>query len=238
MDSEPLAWREVIFRVFDGFEAQRDVSPDWLVNPDTGRALKLNYFYPVIGVAVRLEGLRGRQQRLRPDEFEQRQLNEREQAREKLCEEHGVRLLRFNVYDDIPGIMDAIRSTLAWALRQAAKAELAGPDKLALVELLRQARARFDEMRAAVRSPNDLNTWAELWVDRAYRETRADPRPTARGPVPRYALNMHVHHPELGAGRVIGLTDEDGDQIVTVHFDSGQDRQFLAEFVVDKLRPV
>ena len=52
------------------------------------------------------------------------------------------------------------------------------------------------------------------------------------------SLNMHVSHPDFGDGRVISLTDEDGDQIVTVHFDSGDDRQFLAQFVVDKLRPI
>lgn len=237
MDTEQFAWREVITRVFEGFTAERDITPTWLVNPETGRPLKLNYLYPDIGVAVRLEGLRGRQQRRGPDERERALQRERETARERLCEERGVRLLRFAVHDEPADILRAIQATLAWALRQAAKAELPQERKIELMERLRAARARFDQVRPAIRSANDLNTWAELWIDRSYREARAAPQPVVRGPVPRYVLNMRVRHPDFGAGRVTGLTDEDGDQIVTVRFESGEERQFLAHLVTDKLRP-
>jgi hypothetical protein len=238
MEVEQFAWREIVSRVFEGFEAQRDLAPDWLVNPETGRLLKLNYYYPEIGVAVRLEGLRGRQQRREPDEVEYKRRQEREAARERLCEERGMRLLRFDVYDEPPEVYHAFQSALAWALRQVAKSDLPSEGKLALMDRLRAARERLDEIRTAARTTRDLKTWADLWVDRAYRETRAAPGPAPKGPVPRYVLNMHVRHPEFGTGHVIAMTDEDGDQIITVRFDNGDDRQFLAQYVADKLRPV
>ncbi len=238
MDSEQFAWREIVTRVFEGLEVKRDVTPSWLVNPETGRPLKLNYLYPEAGIAVRIEGLRGREQRQGPDEIERQQQRQRESARERLCEEHGVRLVRFDVYDDPQDTFRAVHSALAWALRQVTTSDLEPEAKLALVEVLRGARQRGEEIRGRVRSPRDLQTWADLWVDRAYQEVRSAPAPAARGPLPRYVLNMRVSHPDFGPGRVTALSDEDGDQIITVRFENGDERQFLAHLVVDKLRPV
>jgi hypothetical protein len=238
MDTEQFAWREIVSRIFEGFEVQRDVAPTWMTNPDTGRLLKLNYLYPQIKVAVRLEGLRGPAQQREPDELELSRQQERESARERLCEQQGLRLLSFNVYDEPHDAFMAIQAALAWAMRQAATAADPQEDKLRLVEQLRQARARADEIRARSRTSRDLKTWADLWVDRAYREARTSPRPVSSGPAPRYALSMRLRHPDFGTGRVIALSDEEGDQIVTVRFDNGDERQFLAQLVTDKLRPV
>ncbi|NPV07819.1 MAG: hypothetical protein HPY83_07630 [Anaerolineae bacterium] len=238
MDTEQFAWREIIARVFEGLEIQRDPSPPWLINPDTRRPLKLNYLLPEVGLAIRTEGLRGRQQRRGPDEQERQQQEEREAIRERLCEERGIRLLRFDVYDEPADVFRALNSALAWAARRAATSDLEPERKLALMEKLRQARQRSDEIRATVRTPRDLQTWADLWVDRAYREARSAPVPSAPSePIPRYALHMRVKHPDFGPGRVTALSDENGDQIVTVRFDNGEERQFLAQLVVDKLRP-
>ena len=52
-------WREVLARIFAGCDAKYAVTPEWLVNPDTGRRLKLDCLYPEIGVAVRFVGLEG-----------------------------------------------------------------------------------------------------------------------------------------------------------------------------------
>lgn len=237
MDNEQYAWREVIARVFDGFAVERDVTPDWLVSTQTGRSLKLNYYYPEIKVAVRLEGLRGRNQRLGPDEFERQQQLERDRERERLCQAQGVRLLSFDVYSEPQEVLRSMQATLAWAMRQVAKSSTEEQDKLRLLEQLREARARFDDIRARLHSSRDLQTWAELWVDRAYADAHSLPRSPARGPAPRYVLNMRVRHPDFGTGRVTALADEDGDQIVTVRFDSGEERQFLGQLVSDKLRP-
>ena len=237
MDSEQYAWREILARVFDGFNAERDVSPTWLTNPQTGRLLKLNYLFPEIRLGIRLEGLRGREPRVGPDEVERHRQAEREAERERLCEAQGVRLVHFDVHAEPQEIFDAMQSALSWAIRQAAKAAGSPEDKLHLVEQLHHARARLDEIRPRLRGPRDLQTWADLWVDRAYQEARTAPRPAHRGPVPRYVLNMHVRHTDFGTGRITALTDEDGDEIVTVRFESGDERQFLAQLVTDKLRP-
>lgn len=237
MDTEQFAWREILARIFEGLEVERDVSPAWLVNPETGRQLRLNYLLPEVGLAVRIEGLRGREQRQGPDELERQQQRERELARERLCEKHGIRLVRFDVYDEPADVFRALNSGLAWATRQVAKADVDPERKLALMEKLRAARQRSDEIRASIRTARDLQTWAELWVDRAYLEARSAPAPVPTGPIPRYALHMRVKHRDFGPGRVTALTDENGDQIVTVRFDTGEERQFLAQLVVDKLRP-
>ena len=63
-------WREVLARIFDGFEIAYGVSPEWLVNPDTNRRLKLDYLFPDIAVAVRFVGLTGTGQRRRKNQFE------------------------------------------------------------------------------------------------------------------------------------------------------------------------
>jgi len=237
MDTEQFAWREILTRVFEGFETQRDVSPAWLINPETNRPLKLNYLLPEVGIAVRIEGLRGREQRRGPDEVERLRQRERELAREKLCDDHGVRLLRFEVHDDPADIFRSLNTTLAWATRQTAKAEIEPEKKLALMEQLRAARQRSDEIRVSVHGARDLQTWAELSIDRAYQEARNAPAPAPTGPLPRYAIQMRVRHRDFGLGRVSGLSDENGDQIVTVRFDTGEEKQFLARLVFDKLRP-
>ena len=52
-------WREVLARIFDGFETEYGVTPEWLINPETNRRLKLDCLFPDIGVAVRFVGLVG-----------------------------------------------------------------------------------------------------------------------------------------------------------------------------------
>ena len=75
------AWREVLARVFDGFTAQYDVSPEWLVNPETNRRLKLDVLYPNIGVAIRFRGLQGRGWSQRPNLEEEH----KQKVRDYLC---------------------------------------------------------------------------------------------------------------------------------------------------------
>ena len=66
-------WREVLARIFEGFGAELNVSPEWLVNPDTNRKLKLDYLYGDINVAIRFVGLEGREQKRRKSDQEAEQ---------------------------------------------------------------------------------------------------------------------------------------------------------------------
>ena len=61
-------WREVLARIFDGFETEYGVTPEWLVNPDTNRRLKLDCLFPDVGVAVRFVGLEGNTKRRKSDQ--------------------------------------------------------------------------------------------------------------------------------------------------------------------------
>ena len=61
-------WREVLARIFDGFETEYGVTPEWLVNPDTNRRLKLDCLFPDMGVAVRFVGLEGNTKRRKSDQ--------------------------------------------------------------------------------------------------------------------------------------------------------------------------
>jgi hypothetical protein len=237
LDAEQFAWREIIARVFEGLDQERDVAPAWLTNPATGRILRLNYLFPQVGLAIRLEGLRSRAQKAPEDERERALRLEREAVRERLCAEHGVRLLRFDIYEEPQRIFRELASGLAWSMRQVAKSDKAPEEKVQLLEVLRRARARLEEIQRRVHTSRDLQPWADLWVDRAYLEARQQAGPPRGGPLPRYVLHMRVRHPDFGTGRVVALADDNGDQIVTVRFDSGEERQFLAHLVVDKLRP-
>ena len=51
------AWREILARIFEDLPNQDNVSPDWLINPATKRRLKLDKYYPDIGIAFRFVGL-------------------------------------------------------------------------------------------------------------------------------------------------------------------------------------
>jgi hypothetical protein len=57
------AWREILARIFADFAAEQNLSPEWLINPETKRPLKLDLVYPEIGLAIRFAGLRGAKQR-------------------------------------------------------------------------------------------------------------------------------------------------------------------------------
>ena len=54
-----MGWREIFTRILGDFTVEENVTPAWLRNPNTKRLLKLDLFYPDVGVAVRLQGLQG-----------------------------------------------------------------------------------------------------------------------------------------------------------------------------------
>src|SRR5512137_1808130 len=85
-------WREVLARIFDGFETEYGVAPEWLVNPDTNRRLKLDCLFPDVGVAVRFVGLEGNTKRRKSDQ-EVEDEAERERTRADVCRAHGVVLI-------------------------------------------------------------------------------------------------------------------------------------------------
>ena len=87
------AWREILARIFTGFDEQDNVSPAWLVNPATNRRLKLDILYPQVGIAVRFVGLTAKGQG-RQSDWEALEVEQRDQTRSELCRQNGVQPAR------------------------------------------------------------------------------------------------------------------------------------------------
>lgn len=232
------AWREVLARVFDGFVARHDVTPEWLVNPETNRRLKLDVLYPQVGVAVRFSGLQGQGRRRRPSLEEEQQQETRDSARAALCEAHGISLV---VIDLVTGEPKAILRELSMALsnasRRIAKSDRPHADKGLAVERVSQARSRLNTIARRLRRAEDLKLYAELWQDRQYADIpQPEPSP-AKGQPMVYTPGMAVRHAAFGDGMVQSVQTDEADSLVTVHFADGTQKTFAASLVSDKLMP-
>jgi len=237
-----MAWQEILARVFEGFEVESDIAPDWLINPATGRRLKLDRLYPEIGLAVRFVGGQPKARRRRPSEWELLEEEQRNQTRAALCQQVGVTLLLIDPNDPEPRrVLGRLCTALSGASRRLAQSKRPKRVKGRLMPQLSAARKRCEEIHSRIRRPEDLALFAELWRD---RETRAvvEAQAAARGRKPvskprRYREGQAVRHTVFGTGTVIGLEPSDGDVRVTVRFDDGSERTFLASLVRDKLIP-
>ncbi len=177
-------WREVLERIFAGFDAQYSVTPDWLVNPETGRHLKLDYIYPEIGVAVRFTGLEGPGRKRRKSDEEVADDAAREDSRAAVCREHGVVLLSIDPDGEPREALRRIEMGLARATAQLAMGTAPQVFKQRLMPMLSQARQRAGEFTTRLAKPDALMTYAELWWDRQARlvPAAAPTAPAARSP--------------------------------------------------------
>lgn len=232
-----LGWREILARVMDGFLRQEDVSPAWLVNPATNRPLKLNQFYPEVGLAIRFVGLTAKGQPRQSDAEAQTEA-ERDEIRADLCRQNDAELLLIDPdYPHPPELFQRLRSTLSRLSRTLAQSDRPEQDKLAFMPRLADARARLDDISRRVRSPEDLALFADLWRDReadvfaAARQTA----PVVAGPVASFQPGQVVRHERYGQGAVIGVHGAGPDAQVTVHFTDDSQRTFLAGLVGGKL---
>lgn len=232
------AWREILMRILNGFTAEYDVSPDWLVNPETGRRLKLDLLYPEIGVAVRFQGLQGREQRQRPSLEEEQQQKTRDAARAELCEAHGISLVSIDVVAGQPrAILRELSMALSTASRRLAKSDLPPPRKGALIEQVSQARSRLDDVARRVRRPEDLKLYADLWQDRQYAEIAQSEPLSSNGKARTYSPGMAVRHSTFGNGVVQAVQPDGDDNLISVRFNDGAQKTFVASLVSDKLLP-
>jgi len=232
------AWQEVIARVFDGFSVQYNVSPEWLVNPATGRRLKLDRVYPEIGVAIRFQGMQARQRRSRLSDQELADERRRDEARRAVCEEHGISLAILELSTrEFAAIFAELETALSRATRRLAKDDARPPsERAALLERLRRARSQVAQFRRQLKTDRDLSPYAELWQDRQYRA--ATPAEESRPAPPALALQEGalVEHVRFGVGIVTRLAPADGDPLVTIDFGAEGERTFLASLLADKLK--
>ena len=159
-------WREVLARVFAGFDAEYGLTPEWLVNPDTNRRLKLDYFFRDIAVAVRFIGLEGTERRRPKADDEVASEAQREQARAAVCKEHGVVLVSIDPDAEPRAGLRGLEMGLARASAQLAQSSIPHAKKQALMPRLSEARRRAGEFTLRLKDPRTLNLYAEMWRDR------------------------------------------------------------------------
>ncbi len=224
------AWREIFARVFKNLETKFNVSPEWLVNPATNRRLKLDMLYPDIGVAIRFEGVQGKQRRRRPSQEEEAQQHTRDDARVRVSQAHGVDLIVVNVVTGKPReVFRQIDTALSRAGQRVENDELR--------QKTRAARAIASTLARKINNISDLKLYADLWEDRQYRVTTPAQATSATTPVISYTEGMEVEHIIFGPGVVLTTRPSNGDTLVTVDFITAGQKTLAASLVGDKLLP-
>lgn len=235
-----MAWREILARIMQGFAVEADASPQWLVNPATRRRLKLDLFYPEAGLAVRFVGLTAKGQPKQSD-WELLDEAQRDQTREELCRQHGIELFLLDPdYLHPSEQFQRLRTILSRLERAIAHDGRPAKEKKAVAATLAAARGRLDDIARRVKSPDNLALFAELWRDRETAAVAAT-RPPASWPATKPARPLHlaqgdrVQHARFGPG-VIEAIAAASDPQITILFDSGEQRTFLASLAADKLQ--
>jgi len=232
-------WREVLARIFAGLDAEYGLTPEWLVNPDTNRRLKLDYFFREIALAVRFVGLEGGERRRPKSDDEVAAEIQREQTRASVCREHGVVLVSIDPDAEPRAGLRGLEMGLARASAQLAQSSTPHDRKLILMPRLSEARRRAGEFTPRLKDPRTLNLYAEMWRDR--QSDLASQAPAKAPPARRrsYRVGMAVEHERFGPGQITGVEPEDGDIKVTVDFVQAGVRSFYASLLDDaKLRIV
>jgi hypothetical protein len=224
------AWREIFTRIFEGENTQFNVTPEWLVNPATQRRLKLDLLYPDLGIAIRFEGLQGKQRRQRLSLEEETQQRVRDEARAEVCQAHGIQLVEVHLTSDRP---DVIFRQLDEALSRAG--QRARDEKQQ--RRLKAVRVAANTLARKIGSAAGLSLYADLWGDRQYKS----PQPAQEAPPKTlsviYKEGMEVEHTVFGPGVVLATAPSNGDTLVTVDFITAGKKTLAASLVGDKLMP-
>ena len=236
------AWREILTRIFDGLTFEQNITPAWLVNPVTKRQLKLDLFYPQIGLAVRFSGLRGNQQRGGQSLAEKAQQRARDAARDQVTEKHGVSLALLDVAQGEPhDLFDTLEQALSRATRRLREDETIAADKKgAGLDRLQQARSKAWAFRRKIKSEKDLALYLDLWRDRQFREAetvKPTSPPQAAPPLLSLAAGMAVEHSHFGPGIIQSITPgpNDAEALITIRFETAEERTFMAGLLAGKL---
>lgn len=238
------AWREVLARIFDAIPGQDNVSPSWLINPATRRRLKLDRYYPDVGVAIRFVGLSAKGQR-RQSDWEAMETQQRDQTRAELCRINGVQLALIDPNQEPIEQLDGLLRVLVRASRMLATGDRPDQEKLAWMPALADARERTSELRALIRKRPEqmMANLAESWRDREsglMASPAADLAPHNRQagagvPSVDFTPGLRVRHSHFGDGVVTDVNGGDGDATVTILFDAAEEKTFLVSLLSGKI---
>ncbi|MDI9546388.1 MAG: hypothetical protein QM346_02195 [Chloroflexota bacterium] len=235
------AWREILARVFEGFAAQTNVSPEWLVNPATRRRLKLDYYYPDAGIAVRIAGLTAKGQP-RQSDWDALEEEQRDQTRAEMCRQNGVQLFLIDPMEDPLKQLDTLTRLLSRASRMLAQSDRPDREKARWMPKLAEARERVSALRSRVdKAPEQMMAnLAESWRDREAGPPPApEPLPmpaVATVAIQDLAVGRRVAHERFGPGVITAREGDGAEAKITILFDGEQERTFLLALVQDKLR--
>ncbi|MDM8532942.1 hypothetical protein QUF63_17395 [Anaerolineales bacterium HSG25] len=223
------AWREIFTRTFEQWQTQTNVYPEWLVNPDTNRRLKLDFLCLTIGMAVRFEGVQRKGQKVARLSLEEEDLKrDRDQARIDQCQKQGFDLLLVDVStDEIKPVFRQLDMMLSLLGQR-----LTGPNIKAEIK---QARATSAGMGRRVKINSDLKMYADLWQDRQYQIPTAEVKPEQ---TTTFTAGMDVEHTVFGLGTVVSAEESGGDIVLAIDFLDVGRKTLAASFVVDKLKPL
>jgi hypothetical protein len=235
-----MGWNEILARIFDKIQTQRNISPDWLINPTTRRKLKLDVLYPDIGMAVRFVGM---QAKGRKSDWEEMEDSSRDEIRKELCRLNGVELILLTSFDPFPREqLSEINMVLGSASRRIAKAKRSR-GQAELMAQLAHARDELANIRRNVNNLDDLAPFAEAWRDREIRAIASTQKtaPSSNGSARKKAavrklkVGQWVQHERFGRGMVTEVETKPDDVYLTINFVTEGQRQFMGSLVADKL---
>lgn len=241
-----MGWREIFTRILGEFNVQENVTPAWLRNPGTKRLLKLDLYYPELGVAMRLQGLQG-QRKVRKSDAEEMEEAQRETLRAELCRQNGVRLIQIDLGVSEPRtVFDELSRALSTASRVVAQSSDQAVDKGRLMPNLAQARHNLERVRVQVRRVEDVAQYADAWRDREMAaivsaQTAAPLGPAGVAVKPGriistiYKPGVEVEHERFGRGVVTAAQPDGNDMAIIISFVQAGERRFLASLVQNKL---
>lgn len=238
------AWREILARIFDDTPGQDNVSPPWLINPATRRRLKLDRYYPDVGVAIRFVGLSAKGQR-RQSDWEAMETQQRDQIRSELCRINAVQLALIDPNQEPVEQLDGLLRVLARASRMLATGDRPDQEKRAWMPALADARERTSELRALIRKrPGQMMAnLAESWRDResglmaspAAVPDRREQTDRPGAPPVKFTPGLRVRHSRFGDGVVTDVNSPKGEATVSILFDAAEQKTFLVSLLSGKI---
>ena len=222
MSQTANAWLEIIEQILGGFHTVDNATPDWLVDEETGRRLKVDKLYPALGIAVRFKGSLSAPRSADLDEMDLMEEAARDEIRARLCREAGIALVVIDADSDAPGrVLAETHTALSAAIRRIAQRRVAQEAKSSLLPRIASAKAACRRVMDAVSSPEDLLSFAQAWEDRQFGGQD-------NGTPVDYQPGMAVRHSEYGKGLVLRLVpgEEKDEAEIVVQFSDSSMRTF------------
>lgn len=222
MSQTASAWLEIIEQMLGGFHAVDNATPDWLVDAETGRRLKVDKLYPELGIAIRFKGSIAVPKSAALDEMDLMEEAARDETRARLCRQASIALVVIDADSDAPGeALAEIRVSLNAASRRIAQRRVAREVKLSLLPRIASVRAVCARILDVVSTPEALLPFAKAWEDRQFGPEEAE------GTVD-YQPGMSVRHAEYGKGLVLRVVPGEGKDAaeIVVQFADGSMHTF------------